>query len=67
MFCVLYLDRGGIAYSRRINTEEKVKVVAAAWAAELTQFLAALHTVAISYQDDMKNSMNSTKTIWRTG
>ena len=32
----------GCSHRRRINTEEKAKVVAAAWGTELTPFLAAL-------------------------
>ena len=36
-------------HRRRINTEEKAKVVAAVWGTELIQFLAAL---AILHQDD---------------
>ena len=36
---------------RRIKTEEKEKVVAAAWGTELIQFYAAL---AILHQDDLK-------------
>ena len=40
---------------RRLYTEEKPKVVVAAWGTELIQFLAAtLH------QDDLRNRMNST-------
>ena len=38
-----------------IMTEEKAKLVAAAWGTELIQFLAAL---AILHQDDLKNRMN---------
>ena len=38
-----------LPHRRRIKTEEKAKVVAAAWGAKLIQFLAAL---AILYQDD---------------
>ena len=38
-----------------IKTEEKAKLVAAAWGTELIQFLAAL---AILHQDDLKNRMN---------
>ena len=44
----LVMDPG---HRRRINTEEKAKVVAAAWRTELIQFLAAL---AILHQDDQK-------------
>ena len=48
-------------YRTRINTEEKAKnFVAAAWGAELIQFLAAL---AILHQDDLKNMMNCVRTI----
>ena len=43
-------------HRRRIKTEEKAKVVAAAWGAELIQFLAA---VAILHQEDLKNRMKS--------
>ena len=39
---------------RRINTEEKAKVVAAAWATVLIQFLA---TLAIFHQDDLKKGL----------
>ena len=42
----LVMDPG---HRRRINTEEKAKVVAAAWRTELIQFLAAL---AILHHDD---------------
>ena len=41
---------------RRINTEEKAKVVAAVWVTELIQFLAALD---ILHQDDLKKRINS--------
>ena len=47
-------------HRRRIKTEEKAKVVAAAWGAELIEFLAAL---AILHQDDLKNRVNLTRTI----
>ena len=43
-----------------ICTEEKGKVVAAAWETELIQFLAML---AILYKDDLKNRMVCTRTI----
>ena len=43
-------------YRRRIYTEEKAKVVAAAWGKELIQLLDAL---AILQQDDLKNRMIS--------
>ena len=38
-------------HRRRINTDEKAKVVAAAWGIELIQFIAAL---AVFHQDDLK-------------
>ena len=41
-----------LLYRRRIKTEEKENVVAAAWGMELIQFLAAL---AIFQQGDWKN------------
>ena len=41
-----------VNHRRRINTEEKAKVVAAAWGKEFFQFLAILH------QDDSKKMMN---------
>ena len=49
-------------HRRRIKTEEKAKVLAAAWreGAELIKFLAKL---AILHQDDLKNRMNHTRTI----
>ena len=40
---------------RRIYTEEKAKVVAAAWGTKLIQFLAAL---AVLLQNDMKKLIN---------
>ena len=43
---------------RNIKTEEKAKVVAAAWRAELSQFFA---TLAIFHQDDFKNRINCTR------
>ena len=44
------------SYRRRIQTEEKAKVVAAVWwGTELIQFLAPL---AILHHDDLKNRMN---------
>ena len=52
-------------HRRKIETEEKAKVVvAAAWGAESLHFFAAL---AILPQDDLKNRMNCTRTMWRTG
>ena len=56
------------AHRRRIKTEEKAKVIAAAWRAELIQFLAALATYSAIgryeqqddlHQDHMKSRMNS--------
>ena len=47
-------------HRRWIKTEEKVKVVAAAWGAELTHFFAAL---VILHQDDLKNRMSFTRMI----
>ena len=44
----------------RIYTEEKAKVVAAAWGTEFILFLAAL---AVLHQDDMKKRMNWTRMI----
>ena len=41
-------------HRRRINTEEKAKVVAAVWGTEFLQFLAAL---AVFHYDDVKNKM----------
>ena len=41
-------------HRRRIYTEEKAKVVAASWATELLQFLAAL---AILHPDKLKNRL----------
>ena len=49
----------GCSHRRRINTEEKAKVVAAAWVKELIKFLAAL---AILRQDDFKNRLICTRT-----
>ena len=47
-------------HRRRINTEEKAKVVAAVWGTEFIKFLAAL---AIFHQTDLKNRMNCTRMI----
>ena len=57
-FCIelLYLKHEGMTHLRRIKTEERAKVVAAASGAELINFFAML---AILHQDDMKNRMNS--------
>ena len=46
-----------LSHRRWINTEEKAKVVSAAWGAEFIKFLAAL---AISHQDDVKKRINRT-------
>ena len=43
-------------HRRRINTEEKAKVVAAVWRTEFIQFLAAL---VILHQDNLNNRRNS--------
>ena len=43
-------------HRRMINSEEKSKVVAAAWETEFIQFLASL---AILHQDDLKKRMSS--------
>ena len=51
-------------HRRRIKTEVKAKVVAAAWGAELIQFLAAL---AVLHQDDLKKRINKIKAAWRNG
>ena len=51
-------------HRRRIKTEKKEKVVAAAWGTELIQFVAA---ITVLYQDSLKNRINSTSTIWRIG
>ena len=54
-------------YSRnrsRIYTEEKAKVVAAAWGTDFIQFLAAL---AILIQDFLKNSRNSSFSSYHPG
>ena len=45
-------------HRRRIKTEVKAKVIAAAWGAELIQFLAML-LLANLHQNDIKNRMNS--------
>ena len=44
-----------VSHRRRINTEEKAKVVAAIWGTECMQFLVAL---AVFHQVDLKNRMN---------
>ena len=48
-------------HKRRINTEEKAKVVAAAWGTELIQFLAALANL---HQDDMKKSIYTSSMVF---
>ena len=59
------MDTGQPLYHRRrrINTEEKVKVVAAVWGTELIQSLAALAIFA----DDLKKRMNSSYSSYRPG
>ena len=47
-------------HRRRIDIEEKAKVVAAAWEVESIHFFAALANL---HQDDFKNRMNCTRTI----
>ena len=42
-------------HKRRIKTEEKARVDAAAWGTELIKFLAA---IAIFYPDDLNKRMN---------
>ena len=49
---------------RKIQTEEKAKVVSAVWGTELIQFLA---TLAILYQDDLKKDMNLSYSLYRPG
>ena len=49
---------------RRINTEEKAKVVAAVWGTEYIHFLTALF---ILKYDDLNNRMNYTRMIWSKG
>ena len=49
------------SHKRRINTEEKAKVVAAAWGTELIQFLAALANL---HQDDMKKSIYTSSMVF---
>ena len=51
-------------HKRRIKREEKAKVVAAVWGAEPIQFLAVL---AILHQDDLKNRMNSSISLYHPG
>ena len=47
------------SHRRRICTEDKGNVVAAVWGAEFIQFLAALATVYMLHQGDLKNRTNS--------
>ena len=51
-------------YRRRINTEEKAKVVAAVWGTVFIQFLAALSLLP---RDDLKKMMNRLTAAWRNG
>ena len=51
-------------HRRKLNAEEKAKVVAAAWGAELIQFLAAL---TILHQDGLKKRMNRISATWQNG
>ena len=51
-------------HRRRLNTEEKAKVVAAAWGTALILLLAAL---AILHQDDLKKRMNRIMATGRNG
>ena len=49
-------------HRRRVNTEEKAKVVADAWDTELIYFSAAL---AILHQDGLKKRINRITASWR--
>ena len=60
LICLWFYCTHGCVYS----IQEKAKVIAAAWGAELIQFLVAL---VIFHQDDLKTMMNCTRTIWRIG
>ena len=51
-------------HRRRIKTEEKAKVIAAAWKAELIHFFAML---AILHKDDLKKGMNTFYISYRPG
>ena len=53
-----------VSHRRRTKTKEKAKVVTAAWRAELIQCLAVLATL---HQDNVKNRMNCSRTMWRIG
>ena len=57
-FTFFPLERKGVNHRIRLNTEEKAKVVAAAWGTALILLLAAL---AILHQDDLKKRMNRIK------
>ena len=48
---------------RKINTEEKAKVVAAVWETELIQF----QFLAIWHQNDLRKSKNSCYSSYRLG
>ena len=61
-FVIIFVQH--YTHRRRIKTEEKAKVVAAAVGTELIQLLAAQ---AILHQDNLKNRMISNRTIWRIG
>ena len=50
-------------HRRRIKTDEKAKVVAAAWGAELNQLINLFAALAILHQDNLKNMINSIRTI----
>ena len=52
-------------YRRRINTEEKAKVVAAAWGEECIQLLAVLAIVPRTILKSRMNSSFSFKSSWR--
>ena len=56
LFGAWFRRHGVRAYSRRIKTEEKTKVVAAVLGTEFIQFIAAL---AILHQEGLKKGMNS--------
>ena len=53
-----------VSHRRRTKTKENAKVVTAAWRAELIQCLAVLATL---HQDNVKNRMNCSRTMWRIG
>ena len=64
LFGAWFRRHGVRAYSRRIKTEEKTKVVAAVLRTELIPFLAAQD---IFHQDELKKRMNRIKATWRNG